>query len=185
MGAEFEGIPTDAPSPDAIVNRVGRLAGVGLELVWVWSVGVGLELAWDWSWRGSGGHRIPGRGRSGKCRSLPKLSDHPKDKSSSTVLLKPKELKTRFEVAASTAVGPRTWHGELSATALYYRTQSTVYLLRVRSWRESQEMNHCESSREESPQVDRRRVHESCISRSLLVSMLGNERDRTVASSSP
>ena len=171
MGAEFEGIPTDASGPDAIVNRVGRLAGVGLELVWVWSVGVGLELAWDWSWRGSGVHRIPGRGRSGKCRSLPKLSDHPKDKSSSTVF-KTKELKTRFEVAASTAVGPRTWHGELSATALYYRTQSTVYLLRVRSWRESQEMNHCESSREESPQVDRRGGHESCISRSLLVSML-------------
>ena len=185
MGAEFEGIPTDAPSPAAIVNRVGRLAGVGLELVWVWSVGVGLELAWDWSWRGSGVHRIPGRGRSGKCRSLLKLSDHPKDKSSSTVL-KTKEPKTRFEVAASTAVGPRTWHGELSAPALYYRTQSTVYLLlRARSWRESQEMNHCESSREESSQVDRRRGHGSCISRSLLVSMLGSERERTVASSSP
>lgn len=184
MGAEFEVIPTDASCPDVIVNRVGRLAGVGLELVWVWGVGVGLELAWDWSWRGSGVHRIPGRGRSGKCRSLPKLSDHPKDKSSSTVL-KTKELKIRFEVAASTAVGPRTWHGELSATTLYYRIQSTVYLLRVRSWRESQEINHCESSREEPPQVDRRRGHESCISRSLLVSMLGSERERTVASSSP
>ena len=37
MGAEFEVIPADAPGPDVIVNRVGRLAGVGLELAWEWS----------------------------------------------------------------------------------------------------------------------------------------------------